>query len=156
MERIGVDHIARASGTMTSGDSSLTAESMLGNFQAVQMLSKRLRLLLAYVEAVISGELPPNWPRLREIRALLSRIPHVVGSGDNDQSRSGSRDALLKQANDVCLSALLGGITQALHTLHYWLCLQKALPGSGSLAQRRMTGGKSISATASQSSESTL
>ncbi|VDD83508.1 unnamed protein product [Mesocestoides corti] len=125
MERIGVDHIARASGSAgSSNETSLTADCLLGNFQAVQMFSKRLHLIRAYVDAVIAGELPPNWARLREIRALLSRLPLTVGANDDQQSKS--RQALLRQANDVCLTALLGGLTQTLYTLHTWLCLQKS------------------------------
>lgn len=145
MERIGVDHIARASGGMSSnGESSVTAECMLSNFQAIQMLSKRINLLKAYVDAVISGELPPNWSRLREIRALLGRLP--IAKGLDDQSgQPDSREALIKQANDVCLAALLGGLTQSLQTLHGWLSIQratnttKASTPSGSSGRRAFT-----------------
>lgn len=152
IEHIGVDHLARinasASGaTGSSGgvgssadDVSPTAECLMGNFHAVQMLSKRLHLLRDYVDAVMHGELPSHPGRLREIRALLSRLPHclesegtlpgTVGGGDGSSSSVSGDDganSLLRQANDVCLSSLLGGLTRALQSLHLWICQERVV-----------------------------
>ncbi|CDS35611.1 COP9 signalosome complex subunit 6 [Echinococcus multilocularis] len=149
IEHIGVDHLARvnasASGATGSGggvgssadDISPTAECLMGNFHAVQMLSKRLHLLRDYVDAVMHGELPSHAGRLREIRALLSRLPHCPESegtdpdtvgADGGSSMHGGDDgtnSLLRQANDVCLSSLLGGLTRALQSLHSWICQER-------------------------------
>lgn len=130
-ERIGVDHIAKVSGCTTSKETSLTAEYLMSNVQAVQMLSRRLQLLKAYVASLIKGELPPNWARLREISALLRRLPLVLSSLQQHQpaalspsqltNTGSSADKFLCQANDVCLTALLGSLTQSMQTLYTWL-----------------------------------
>nr|VZI42612.1 unnamed protein product [Spirometra erinaceieuropaei] len=147
-ERIGVDHIARVSGCTSSKETSLTAEYLMSNVQAVQMLSRRLHLLKAYVASVIKGELPPNWPRLREISALLRRLPLVLSSLQQQQQHQpdalspnesvgagSSTDKFLCQANDVCLTALLGSLTQSMQTLYTWLSQ------STQAASRRSDGG---------------
>nr|CDS34708.1 COP9 signalosome complex subunit 6 [Hymenolepis microstoma]CDS34715.1 COP9 signalosome complex subunit 6 [Hymenolepis microstoma] len=91
-----------------------TAETLQENHQAVQMLSNRLNVLRDYVDAVIRGELPLNHARLREIRALLVRLPQAVSSngpfGDNTNHSSydlEDQTVLLRQASDVCLTSLL-------------------------------------------------
>ncbi|VDM15723.1 unnamed protein product [Hydatigera taeniaeformis] len=151
IEHIGVDHLARVNSSANSAngrsggvgsaadDISPTAECLMGNFHAVQMLSKRLHLLLDYVDAVMHGELPSHPGRLREIRALLSRLPRCIESentdsgavsgGSNSSSVSGDDDAnsVLRQANDVCLSSLLGGLTRALQSLHSWICQERVV-----------------------------
>ncbi|VDK21785.1 unnamed protein product [Taenia asiatica] len=143
IEHIGVDHLARvnasASGATGSGggagggadDVSPTAECLMGNFHAVQMLSKRLHLLRDYVDAVMHGELPSHPGRLREIRALLSRLPHCLESEPTHSGTVGGGDdeanSLLRQANDVCLSSLLGGFTRALQSLHLWICQERVV-----------------------------
>ncbi|VDP72757.1 unnamed protein product [Schistosoma curassoni] len=76
------------------------------------MLSSRLQLIRSYVAAVAAGELPPNRARLREINALVKRIPFMPPSAAEQN------DNLYRQANDVCLTALLASITQGLHTLY--------------------------------------
>ncbi|KAL5108831.1 COP9 signalosome complex subunit 6 [Taenia crassiceps] len=150
IEHIGVDHLARVSAsasgaTGSSGgvgrgadDVSPTAECLMGNFHAVQMLSKRLHLLRDYVDAVMHGELPSHPGRLREIRALLSRLPHCLesenthpgtigGGGNSSVSGEDEANSLLRQANDVCLSSLLGGLTRALQSLHLWICQERVV-----------------------------
>ncbi|VDQ03489.1 unnamed protein product [Trichobilharzia regenti] len=112
-ERIGVDHVARISMSSTGQASSMTAEHLLGNYQAIQMLSSRLQLIRVYVAAVAAGELPQNRARLREINALVKRIPLMRSTSSTEQN-----DHLYRQANDVCLTALLASITQGLHTLY--------------------------------------
>ncbi|KAH8853359.1 COP9 signalosome complex subunit 6 [Schistosoma japonicum] len=112
-ERIGVDYVARISMSSNDQTSSMTAEHLLGNYQAIQMLSNRLQIIRSYVAAVAAGELPPNRARLREINALVKRIPFMPSSSIAEQN-----DNLYRQANDVCLTALLASITQGLHTLY--------------------------------------
>ncbi|VDL61205.1 unnamed protein product [Hymenolepis diminuta] len=111
-----------------------TAETLQENHQAVQMLSNRLNVLRDYVDAVMRGELPVNHARLREIRALLVRLPHAVSSngpfGDNT-NHSGydleDQTVLLRQASDVCLTSLLAGLTRTMHSLHGWLNREKTV-----------------------------
>ncbi|CAH8290168.1 unnamed protein product [Schistosoma turkestanicum] len=112
-ERIGVDYVARISMSSTDQTSSMTAEHLLGNYLAIQMLSNRLQLIRSYVAAVAAGELPSNRARLREINALVKRVPFMLSSSAAEQN-----DNLYRQANDVCLTALLASITQGLHTLY--------------------------------------
>ncbi|CAH8450192.1 unnamed protein product [Heterobilharzia americana] len=112
-ERIGVDYVARISMSSTGQKSSMTAEHLLGNYQAIQMLNSRLQLIRSYISAVASGELPPNRAMLREINALIKRVPLMPST----ESAKGN-DHLYRQANDVCLTALLASITQGLHTLY--------------------------------------
>ncbi|KER21584.1 Mov34/MPN/PAD-1 family protein [Opisthorchis viverrini] len=122
-ERIGVDYVARISMTSTGQTSSMTAEHLLGNYQATQMLYNRLSLIRAYVSAVAAGELPVNRARLREINALtkrLSLLSSVTGVGDRP---SEIKEHLYRQANDVCLASLLASLTQGLHT--FYTCMSK-------------------------------
>ena len=131
VEHIGVDHLARVNGSASASgrsigggsDVSFTAECLMGNFHAVQMLFKRLHFLRDYVDAAIRGELPLHPGRMREIRTLLSRLPRSVDldSGEDDQEEN----SLLRQVNDVSLSSLLGGLTRALQSLYAWTLKEK-------------------------------
>ncbi|VEL21527.1 unnamed protein product [Protopolystoma xenopodis] len=113
-----------------------TAEHLLGNYQAVQMLSSRLHLLCEYVGAVAAGQLSMNRARLREISALVRRLPLLSATAaitasanacsgisfSSSLEESGeSGDHLYQQANDVCMASLLGCMTQGLHALHAYL-----------------------------------
>lgn len=120
------------SSSIKTKDVSGTAETLLENYQAVQMLSNRLNLLRDYVDAVFRGELPINHTRMREIRTLLVRLPHALSAdgpfGDNPNHTIDDledRAALTRQATDVCLSSVLAGLTRTLQGLHAWLCKEK-------------------------------
>ncbi|KAA0194898.1 COP9 signalosome complex subunit [Fasciolopsis buskii] len=124
-ERIGIDCVARISMSSTDQGSSMTAEHLLGNYQAVHMLCNRLFLIRSYVAAVGAGELPINRARLRDISALVKRLPLLSLSAENDApdatgapNPGGMCDYLYRQANDVCLASLLATLTQGLHTLY--------------------------------------
>ncbi|VDO05270.1 unnamed protein product [Rodentolepis nana] len=111
-----------------------TAETLQENHQAVQMLSNRLNVLRDYVDAVMRGELPFNHARLREIRALLVRLPQVVSSngpfGDNTNNSVydlEDQTVLLRQASDVCLTSLLAGLTKTMQSLYGWLHREKTV-----------------------------
>ncbi|CAL8102178.1 unnamed protein product [Calicophoron daubneyi] len=129
-ERIGVDCVARISMTNTGQSTSVTAEHLLGNYQAIQMLCNRLYLIRSYVAAVGSGELPVNRARLREISALTKRLPLLSSYSstssvptESNNKPSEMKDHLYRQANDVCLASLLASLTQGMHTLYD--CLTK-------------------------------
>lgn len=89
------------------------------------MLCNRLFLIRSYVAAVGAGELPINRARLRDISALVKRLPLLSLSAENDApdatgapNPGGMCDYLYRQANDVCLASLLATLTQGLHTLY--------------------------------------
>lgn len=133
-ERIGVDSVARISMAGTDQGTSMTAEHLSGNYQAIQMLCKRIHLIRSYVLAVHSGELPANHARLREISALTKRLKLLcVQSPDEDNGNSdvppnrtpNELDKhLFRQANDVSLASLLASLTQGMHSMHD--CMSKA------------------------------
>lgn len=75
-ERIGVDHVARMSST-DSGESSLVAEHLTAQHSAIKMLHSRVKLVLEYMKAVQSGQLPINHEVLREAYSLCHRLPVV-------------------------------------------------------------------------------
>ncbi|CAH8570410.1 unnamed protein product [Dicrocoelium dendriticum] len=127
VERIGVDYVARISMAGSDQPSSITAEHLLGNYQATQMLYTRLHLIRAYVSAVSDGELPINRARLREISALIKRLPLLSSRSANLTTDAFGgitemSDHLYRQANDVCLTSLLSSITQGIHSLYSCVC----------------------------------
>lgn len=75
-ERIGVDHVARMSSN-DAGESSLVAEHLTAQHSAIKMLHSRVKLVLAYMKAVQSGQLPSNHEVLREAYSLCHRLPVV-------------------------------------------------------------------------------
>lgn len=120
-ERIGVDHVTRISMANNGQSSSITAEHLLGNYQAIQMLATRLYIIRAYVAAVASGELPVNRARLREISSLVKRLPLLASesASASDNRRTNSiGESFYRQANDVCFASLLASLTQGMHTLY--------------------------------------
>lgn len=100
-ERIGVDHVARMSSN-EAGESSLgiqyntvivtittlmyniyinvVAEHLTAQHSAIKMLHARVKLVLAYMRAVQSGQLQSNHEILREAYSLCHRLPVVQSS----------------------------------------------------------------------------
>uniref|UniRef100_H3AAQ8 COP9 signalosome complex subunit 6 n=1 Tax=Latimeria chalumnae TaxID=7897 RepID=H3AAQ8_LATCH len=74
VERIGVDHVARMTAT-GSGENSTVAEHLIAQHSAIKMLHSRVKVILEYVKAVESGEVPFNHEILREAYALCHRLP---------------------------------------------------------------------------------
>lgn len=56
-ERIGVDHVARMSAS-DLGESSLVGEHLQAQHSAINMLHNRVKLILDYVKAVQTGNVP--------------------------------------------------------------------------------------------------
>lgn len=54
---------------------SLVAEHLSAQHSAIKMLHSRVRLVLQYVKAVESGQLPVNHEILREAYSLSNRLP---------------------------------------------------------------------------------
>jgi hypothetical protein len=70
-ERIGVDDVVR--GADTSNGKTL-ATHLTNEINAMEMLSKRLQVVLMYVRAVSDGTLPADRQLLRQINSFVSQI----------------------------------------------------------------------------------
>lgn len=75
-ERIGVDHVARMS-TNDSDENSTVAEHLLAQHSAIKMLHSRIKIVLAYIKAVESGQLEANQEILRGAYSLSRRLPVI-------------------------------------------------------------------------------
>ncbi|KAK3920454.1 COP9 signalosome complex subunit 6 [Frankliniella fusca] len=111
-ERIGVDHVARMSSNET-GESSLVAEHLSAQHSAIKMLHSRVRLVLQYVKAVESGQLPVNHEILREAFSLSNRLPVL-------QSPKFKGD-FYNQCNDVALMTYLGALTKCCNDINQYV-----------------------------------
>lgn len=111
-ERIGVDHVARMSSSDT-GESSLVAEHLSAQHSAIKMLHSRVRLVLQYVKAVESGQLPVNHEILREAFSLSNRLPVL-------QSPKFKGD-FYNQCNDVALMTYLGALTKCCNDINQYV-----------------------------------
>ncbi|KAJ8913532.1 hypothetical protein NQ315_017083 [Exocentrus adspersus] len=111
-ERIGVDHVARMS-SMDSGESSLVAEHLTAQHSAIKMLHSRVRLVLEYMKAVQSGQLPRNHEILREAYSLCHRLPVMDGLR--------FRQDFYNQCNDVGLMTYLGTLTKGCNDLNQFV-----------------------------------
>lgn len=109
-ERIGIDHVARATNA-ESEDVSAASEHLRSQHSSIMMLYTRIRFILNYLQAVRDGELPCDHETLRSVHALCRRLP-VLG-GDH------LTEELHDQYNDVTLMAYLGVMnkgSQAMNT----------------------------------------
>ncbi|XP_066262063.1 COP9 signalosome complex subunit 6 isoform X1 [Euwallacea similis] len=111
-ERIGVDHVARMSST-DSGESSLVAEHLTAQHSAIKMLHSRVRLVLEYMKAIQSGQLPRNHEILREAYSLCHRLPVVQSAR--------FRQDFYNQCNDVGLMTYLGALTKSCNDLNQFV-----------------------------------
>ncbi|XP_041482711.1 COP9 signalosome complex subunit 6-like [Lytechinus variegatus] len=111
-ERIGVDHVARVTNSETM-ESSVVAEHLIAQHNAVKMLHSRVKLILDYVKAVQSGEVPMNHEILRDANSLCHRLP-VLHLDKFDTE-------FYNQCNDVTLMAYLGAITKGCNTINQFV-----------------------------------
>lgn len=111
-ERIGVDHVARMSSN-EAGESSLVAEHLTAQHSAIKMLHSRVKLVLAYMTAVQSGELPSSHEVLREAYSLCHRLPVIQSSK--------FRQDFYNQCNDVGLMTYLGTITKGCNDINQFV-----------------------------------
>ncbi|XP_044727362.1 COP9 signalosome complex subunit 6 [Chrysoperla carnea] len=111
-ERIGVDHVARMSSN-EAGESSLVAEHLTAQHSAIKMLHSRVKLVLAYMHAVQSGNLKLNHEILREAYSLSHRLPVI-------QSLAFRQD-FYNQCNDVGLMTYLGTITKGCNDINQFV-----------------------------------
>lgn len=111
-ERIGVDHVARMSAS-ESGESSLVAEHLSAQHSAIKMLYSRVKIILEYMKAVESGQLPKNHEILREAYSLCHRLPVMQSSR--------FRQDFYNQCNDVGLMTYLGTLTKGCNDLNQFV-----------------------------------
>lgn len=111
-ERIGVDHVARMS-TADTGESSSVAEHLIAQHSAIKMLHSRVKLILEYIKAVESGEVPKNHDILRETYSLCYRLPVL----NTDRFK----EDFFNQCNDVCLMSYLGTVTKGCNTINQFV-----------------------------------
>uniref|UniRef100_A0A2M4ATQ6 COP9 signalosome complex subunit 6 n=2 Tax=Anopheles triannulatus TaxID=58253 RepID=A0A2M4ATQ6_9DIPT len=102
-ERIGVDHVARMS-TNESDENSTVVEHLLAQYSAIKMLNSRVKIVLAYIKAVESGQLEPNQEILRMAYSLSRRLPVVQNPAFKEE--------FYTQSNDVGLITYLGALTK--------------------------------------------
>lgn len=111
-ERIGLDHVARMTSNET-GESSLVAEHLQVQHNAIKMLHSRVKLILEYVKTVQSGQLPQNHEILREAHSLVHRLP-VLNSAK-------FKGDFYNQCNDVGLMTYLGTITKGCNSINQFV-----------------------------------
>ncbi|CAD6884158.1 unnamed protein product [Tilletia controversa] len=108
-ERIAVDHASKppesGSGEATSLIANLTTQ-----YNAVKMLSDRVRAVSQYIALVQSGAFPRDHETLRQVRALVSCLP-VVGMPE-------LKDEIIEEYNDVLLTSYLSNLTQQVTNLN--------------------------------------
>jgi COP9 signalosome complex subunit 6 len=131
-ERIGVDHVARMSST-DSGESSLVAEHLTAQHSAIKMLHSRVRLVLEYMKAVQSGQLPTNHEILRDAYSLCHRLPVIQSSRFRQDFYNVSHYIFFhftfilisrffcQQCNDVGLMTYLGTLTKGCNDLNQFV-----------------------------------
>ncbi|KAK0552413.1 hypothetical protein OC846_002920 [Tilletia horrida] len=108
-ERIAVDHASKPPESGTGEETSLIA-NLSTQYNAVKMLSDRVKAVAQYVALVQSGAFPRDHETLRQVRALVSSLP-VVGMPE----LSGE---IVEEYNDVLLTSYLSNITQQVTSLN--------------------------------------
>eukprot|EP00096_Caligus_rogercresseyi_P013979 TRINITY_DN6539_c0_g1_i1.p1 TRINITY_DN6539_c0_g1~~TRINITY_DN6539_c0_g1_i1.p1 ORF type:complete len:339 (-),score=90.29 TRINITY_DN6539_c0_g1_i1:138-1034(-) len=130
-ERIGLDHVARISREEDDSNYSKVSEHVVVQHSAIKMLASRVRVILDYVQAVSTGELPHNHEILREAKALADRLPVLESSRFKPEFYS--------QYNDVALMTYLGSILKSSNNLNQYVNkLNVLFPRQGTC--RRMRG----------------
>lgn len=111
-ERIGVDHVARVS-TADTGENSSVADHLRAQHSSIKMLHTRVKLILDYVKAVESGQIPKNHEVLREAYSLCHRLPVLHTDRFHED--------FFNQCNDVSLMTYLGTLTKGCNTINQFV-----------------------------------
>lgn len=115
-ERIGLDHMARLSSnsSKTNGSgSSVAAEHLRVQYNAVKMLRDRVKLIRDFVVDSKDGKVAWNHEILREAYNLSNRLPLV--NSPNFKSE------FFNQCNDVALMTYLGMLTKTTNALNQYV-----------------------------------
>ncbi|KAF7998518.1 hypothetical protein HCN44_010926 [Aphidius gifuensis] len=111
-ERIGVDHVARMCSN-DSNESSLVVEHLMAQHSAIKMLYQRVKLILAYLQAVEAGEFKGNHEILRAARSLAHHLPVL----NSEKFKS----EFYNQCNDFSLITYLGIITKGCNDMNQFV-----------------------------------
>jgi COP9 signalosome complex subunit 6 len=117
-ERIGLDHVARITGSgggIADEDDaqSKVADHVIVQHSAIKMLASRVRIILDYVRAVDAGEMPHNHEIMREAKALSSRLPVLEAERFKPE--------FYTQCNDAALLTYLGVIMKSCNNLNQFI-----------------------------------
>eukprot|EP00037_Helgoeca_nana_P010533 m.92951 g.92951 ORF g.92951 m.92951 type:complete len:346 (-) comp20258_c0_seq1:155-1192(-) len=104
-ERIGVDHIAKVSGSGGQDKASEVSIYLDTQRGAVVMLQQRIKIIRNYLRDVRDGKLERNNELLRLLSALCSRLP-ITTDGDSGGA------SFLENANDSMLVSYLAMVTK--------------------------------------------
>lgn len=108
-ERIGIDHVAKVSGSTGPSVSSEVTLHLSTHRSAMEMMRERIVIIRNYLQAVEAGEIPRNHQILREIAGLCSRLP--IGS----DSTAGTK--FLKNTNDALLISYMAMMTKGFNAM---------------------------------------
>jgi COP9 signalosome complex subunit 6 len=108
-ERISVDHIARITPSGGASGSALTSH-MTAVHNAITMLNQRIKIVLAYLEAVKAGKVQPDHGLLRRIVSLVNQLPAV----DTQQFQQ----EFINEYNDALMITYLATMTKGANTIN--------------------------------------
>uniref|UniRef100_A0A1I8AFK5 MitMem_reg domain-containing protein n=1 Tax=Steinernema glaseri TaxID=37863 RepID=A0A1I8AFK5_9BILA len=103
-EQIGLEHIARISADANSEQLSPKGKHLKSQINSVEMLMTRMKLLVQYLAAAKSGELPKNPEILLELKKLCERIRLLIAAERDDKGQ--------KQIDDYKTAALLCNVVE--------------------------------------------
>lgn len=110
-ERITMIHCAKVIESDRSSSSS--SSSLLSNhgtlIKAIQSLQSRLTVILKYVKSVERGELAADQGILRDLKAVIQRLPVM--------DQTSARHALHSELNDALLTSMLSSVTRSSSSL---------------------------------------
>ncbi|UZJ55425.1 hypothetical protein CBS101457_004745 [Exobasidium rhododendri] len=109
-ERIAVDHTSKPPDAVGDAQSSLIA-SLTTQYNAIKMLSDRIKTVVDYVHAVKSQKIPKDDEICRQISSLVSGLP---ASGELEEFRQ----EFLTEYNDLLLTSYLANMTSGLNALN--------------------------------------
>merc|ERR1712087_759092 len=93
-------------GSGDSNSSSALAQHIGGQYTAIAMLTERVDVILRYLRAVASEQVPTDHTLLRQIKSLCSRLPAL--------NSSAFRDEFLQEQNTALLVTYISAITKGI------------------------------------------
>jgi COP9 signalosome complex subunit 6 len=123
-ERIAVDHTSKPPDAEGDAQSSLIA-SFTTQYNAIKMLSDRIKMLVDYVHSVQEQKIPKDDETLRQISSLVAGLP---ASGELEEFRQ----EFLTEYNDLLLTSYLANMTSGLNSLN-----EVSLCSAGTRPRRR-------------------
>lgn len=119
-ERVGIDHIVRMAHS-GSENNSLTIEQLSIQYNAIKMLYDRVKLILAYAEAVRSKELPEDYEMLCKLKTIIIQMNKIRSDGFDK--------AFFSQRCEMALITCLATNTKCCNTMNQFINKFKAKHG---------------------------